>query len=83
MGSLFRTIKGRIGRKQYWIGSLLLFLAMMAIVLIVAAIRGTEALHYANGASWGASMLITAVILAASVPLVVKRLQDRNKSAWT
>ena len=83
MDSLFRTIEGRISRKQYWIGSLLLFLAMMAIVLIVAAIRGTEALHYANGASRGASMLITAVILAASVPLVVKRLQDRNKSAWT
>ena len=87
MGSLFRTIKGRIGRKQYWIGSLLLFLAMMAILmailLIVAAIGGREAPGYAIGASRGALMLITAVILAASVPLVVKRLQDRNKSAWT
>lgn len=85
MDTLFRAIEGRISRKRYWIGSLLLFLAMMAIVLIVAAIGGTEAPGYANGASRGASMFITALVLAASVPLVVKRLQDRNKSphyAW-
>jgi uncharacterized membrane protein YhaH (DUF805 family) len=58
---------------------------MMVIVLIVAAFHGTEAQSHANGASRGAEMLITALILAASVPLVVKRLQDRNKSrhyAW-
>lgn len=85
MGSLFRTIKGRISRKQYWIGSLLLFLAMMVLVLIVAAIRGTEALGHADSTSRGAEIIITVLILAASVPLVVKRLQDRNKSphyAW-
>lgn len=85
MDRLFRAIEGRISRKQYWIGSLLLFLAMMIIVLIVASFHGTEAPGHANGASRSAEMLITALILAVSVPLVVKRLQDRNKSphyAW-
>lgn len=85
MGSLFRAIEGRISRKQYWIGSLLLFLAIMAISLIVVAILGTEVLGHSTGAARGAEMLIMALILAASVPLVVKRLQDRNKSpryAW-
>jgi uncharacterized membrane protein YhaH (DUF805 family) len=84
MDRLFRAIEGRISRKQYWISSLMLFLAMMIVVLIVAAI-GTEALGHANGAVRGAETLITTLMLAASVPIVVKRLQDRNKSphyAW-
>lgn len=79
MASLFTTVGGRIGRKEYWIGSVLLFAAVIVLTLIVAAIGG------AAGGSDRASTVITVLILSASVPLVVKRLQDRNKSphvAW-
>jgi uncharacterized membrane protein YhaH (DUF805 family) len=85
MGSLFMTVAGRIGRKQYWIGSILLCVATIALVTIIATAGGVGALSRADGGSSGAMMLVTILILAASVPLVVKRLQDRNKSphyAW-
>jgi len=85
MGSLFTTVEGRIGRKQYWIGSILLFVATMALALIVVAVSGAASLARADGGSSGAMTLVTIVILAASIPIVVKRLKDRNKSphyAW-
>lgn len=85
MGSLFTTVEGRIGRKQYWIGSVLLFVAAIVLVLIVAVVSGIGSLSPADGGSSGATTLATILILAASAPLVVKRLQDRNKSphyAW-
>lgn len=85
MGSLFMTVAGRIGRKQYWIGSILLFVAAIVLVTIMATAGGVGALSRADGGSSGVMTLITILILAASVPLVVKRLQDRNKSphyAW-
>jgi uncharacterized membrane protein YhaH (DUF805 family) len=85
MGSLFMTVAGRIGRKQYWIGSILLFVAAIVLVTIIATAGGVGALSRADGGSSGAVTLVTVLVLAASVPLVVKRLQDRNKSphyAW-
>jgi uncharacterized membrane protein YhaH (DUF805 family) len=85
MGSLFTTVEGRIGRKQYWIGSILLFVAAIVLVTIIGAAGGVGALSRADGGSSGAMTLVTILILAASAPLVVKRLKDRNKSphyAW-
>lgn len=85
MGSLFTTVEGRIGRKQYWIGSVLLFASAIALLLIVAVVGGDDSLSRADGGSTGAMTLVTILILAVSVPLVVKRLKDRNKSphyAW-
>ena len=85
MASLFTTVEGRIGRKQYWIGSVLLFVAAIVLVLIVTVVSGIGSLSPADGGSSGATTLVTILILAASAPLVVKRLKDRNKSphyAW-
>lgn len=85
LGRLFTSLEGRINRKPYWIGSLLLVVAAIVLVLIVGAVGGAESLVRADGGSSGTSTLVTLLILAASVPLVVKRLQDRNKSphyAW-
>jgi uncharacterized membrane protein YhaH (DUF805 family) len=85
MVSLFTTVEGRIGRKQYWIGSVLLFVAVIVLVLIVGTVSGVGSLSRADGGSSGAMTFVTILILAASVPLVVKRLKDRNKSphyAW-
>lgn len=85
MVSLFTTVEGRIGRKQYWIGSVLLFVATIVLVLIVGTVSGIGSLSRADGGSSGAMTFVTILILAASVPLVVKRLKDRNKSphyAW-
>jgi uncharacterized membrane protein YhaH (DUF805 family) len=40
MGSLFMTAAGRIGRKQHWIGSILLFVAAVVLVTIISAAGG-------------------------------------------
>ena len=82
---LFMSLEGRIGRKFYWIGSLLLFATAMIVLFIVAGVVGFDNLIASDGRTTGIATLVTLLILAASVPIVVKRLQDRNKSphyAW-
>lgn len=84
MHSLFTSFEGRINRKTYWIGTLQVVAAAIVLVLIVAVVS-TKSLVGADGGPSSVSTLITILILAACAPLVVKRLQDRNKSphyAW-
>jgi uncharacterized membrane protein YhaH (DUF805 family) len=82
LGHLFTSFDGRIGRKAYWIGSLLLLLSAIVVLLVVATVGGPEALIAADGRSTGISTLITFLLLASSIPIVVKRLKDRNKSPY-
>ena len=79
---LFTSFNSRINRKPYWLG--ILFLAVMSIFL---SFGFTLAILNPNG-SIGVLAgigLIGFLAYLASIPLVVKRLHDRNKSghyAW-
>jgi uncharacterized membrane protein YhaH (DUF805 family) len=64
MVSLFMTVEGRIGRKQYWIGSVLLFVAVIVLALIVGTVSGVGSLSRADGGSSGAMTFVTILILA-------------------
>ena len=79
---LFTSFNSRINRKPYWLG--ILFLAVMSIFL---SFGFTLAILNPNGSIGvlAAIGLIGFLAYLASIPLVVKRLHDRNKSghyAW-
>ena len=79
---LFTRLNGRINRKPYWLG--IFFLAVMSIFL---SFGFTLAILNPNGSIGVLAVLGLIGFLAylASIPLVVKRLHDRNKSghyAW-
>jgi len=79
---LFTSFNSRINRKPYWLG--ILFLAVMSIFL---SFGFTLAILNPNGSIGvlAALGLIGFLAYLASIPLVVKRLHDRNKSghyAW-
>jgi uncharacterized membrane protein YhaH (DUF805 family) len=78
--TLFTTLEGRINRKPYWVGWLMMMLAFMVIGFGIVRVWGIEAF---NGPYSGASalqLLLGALVTVVSVPLMVKRLHDRNKS---
>ena len=79
---LFTRLNGRINRKPYWLG--ILFLAVLSVFL---SFGFTLAILNPNGSIGvlAAIGLIGFLAYLASIPLVVKRLHDRNKSghyAW-
>lgn len=73
-------LDGRIGRKSYWIGSLIIIGAVIAVAFAIIALWGE---HVFDGPYAGNSALTLAlgwVLLLASVPVAVKRLHDLNRS---
>ncbi len=74
---LFTSFNGRINRAPYWVGILLLMAASLVVIFAFLAPAGVGALLFL--------FVLILVISAASVPLTVKRLHDRDKSghyAW-
>ncbi len=70
---LFLTFDGRIARGQWWIGVILLFVALLILSFIIAAIFGT-------GTFGGLlTFLLSIAALYPAVALATKRLADRGK----
>lgn len=70
---LFLTFNGRIARGQWWIGVVVLFVALLIASFIIAALFGT---------GFFGSLLSFALSIAALYPavaLATKRLADRGK----
>ena len=90
---LFTTRDGRIGRQQWWLGLIVLVVAMWVIIFILSMVFGQDvtqevtATSYSYQSSLSPIGTIIAVIvyipfLIASICLSAKRWHDRNKSAW-
>lgn len=78
--SLFTSFEGRISRKPYWIGSLLLLLVFILAALAIVAVRGADAFDGPYSGDSAISLFLGTFFVFASIPLMVKRLHDRNKS---
>lgn len=79
--SLLTSLDGRIGRKSYWIGSLIVIGAVLGVAIAIVALWGA---HVLDGPYSGNSALTLALgwlLLLASAPVAVKRLHDLNRSA--
>ena len=81
ISALLWSFQGRINRQPYWLASLAIIIAMIILVGLISAFAGVGALAGGVG--------IWLLVLALSIPLIwiglalgVKRLHDRDKSAW-
>ena len=74
--SLFLSWDGRIGRRDFWIAStimfILCFVVSSAVILLIAG--------NTHGASFFAPILFIIIFPIANGPAIVKRLHDRAKS---
>jgi uncharacterized membrane protein YhaH (DUF805 family) len=65
---------GRINRGKFWL-AWLIYLVIHLVLTIPASLTDSTALSALNG-------MVTIVIIVSSLAVVIKRLQDRNKSGW-
>ena len=75
LGDILFSFSGRINRAKYWLASFIP-LALIAVVLALPM----AGLPYAATVFLSVSLAI--IVLAMALALGVKRLHDRNKSAW-
>ncbi len=73
-------IDGRIGRKSYWLGSLIIIGAVLAAAVAIIAISDEAVFDGPDGGSSMLGHVLAWVLLLASVPVSVKRLHDLNRS---
>ena len=76
--SLFFNFEGRITRKPYWIGSLVLAFAELVVSIAIALVIGDVSGHVFDTVS----TVIAIVGLYPSLALLAKRWHDRDKSGW-
>jgi uncharacterized membrane protein YhaH (DUF805 family) len=94
-GAYFFSFQGRINRAKLWLFiPIVIVIEIVYFILfsvlfggsILAMIKGGPAGLMAGGTSLGLTGILTCilvlVLLFAGVALTVKRLHDRNKSAW-
>ena len=81
--ALLFSFSGRINRAKYWLASLLLILAFLvplAVVYVITLLAaGTDAVAFL---AIVAVLVIFIGIIVAGLAVAVKRLHDRDKSAW-
>ena len=85
MKKLFLTFDGRISRRAFWTGLVLLVIGAIAgAALYVAAISMDAFLGAPKGSRSNAIavLIIYLLLFAPYLALLVKRLHDRGKSGW-
>lgn len=72
---IFLSFQGRLNRKPYWIGTI----ALLSLVVI-----GVFGVMFLTGGGGGVAAIgvIYLLLLWPTLAIGVKRLHDRNKSAW-
>lgn len=79
---LFLTANGRIGRKWFWIGSLLPLLFIAAGSFLIWSVAPPAEDAAAKPIFIALFVIIFLLGLVASFAVAIKRLHDRNKSGW-
>ena len=73
--AFFFSFRGRINRAKYWLALL--------IFTIVGVVQGLGGLALGNAVLFQiVNFLIDVAVLVASIAVAVKRLHDRDRSAW-
>lgn len=73
--NLLFTFDGRINRRQFWVGNLIVSVAIMITGLVAYTFMPIEV-------SYGFVGVAAVFSLLAAVSLGIKRLHDRNRSGW-
>lgn len=71
---------GRISRKPFWIGTLVLTALFVAVIVGMIVLAGEEVLEGPYSGNSATSLVAGALTLVLSVPLMLKRLHDLNQS---
>jgi uncharacterized membrane protein YhaH (DUF805 family) len=91
---LFTGFKGRISRKSFWLGSLVVLIVQLLAIFLIAKILGYQAFPMPGETDPAAYMTIhrqfsitsalaTLLVAWPSTAVLLKRLHDRNRSiAW-
>jgi uncharacterized membrane protein YhaH (DUF805 family) len=74
LGYLYTSFDGRINRKPYWLGSLLLMVPFIVIGVVAVFAVGTDP----SSQIW-ANILISIIAAYPVTALMIKRLHDRNR----
>lgn len=77
---LYARFKGRISRKPYWLGTMLLF--VITIIVVIAFIHVGIGTTPGTAGHAAAVALFTAALLWPHSALMAKRLHDRNRPTW-
>jgi uncharacterized membrane protein YhaH (DUF805 family) len=78
--ALLTSFDGRIARKSYWLGSLIIIGAVLAVAIAIVTTIDEAAFDRPDGGSSALGHALGWVLLLASVPISVKRLHDLNRS---
>lgn len=73
--AFFFSFRGRINRAKYWLAMLIFCIADAVLMLLGLVVAGTAAFHVF-------SYLVNLAIFISSLAVSVKRLHDRDRSAW-
>ncbi len=85
---LFLSFNGRINRAKWWLGSIVVFVALVVLYMILMFVVGGGMTVNPDGTvSGGGTITILSIVLylAAlwpSLALQIKRWHDRDKSGW-
>ena len=71
---LFFSFEGRINRRKFWLGIVILWAVVWILALLAAAAN--------SGFLWGLISVLSVLLIWPSLALSIKRWHDRNKSGW-
>lgn len=77
---LFTSFEGRINRKPFWMGVLVLIVANLVLGIIAGILDSI--LHTGFDRTGLFEIIVSLVLIYPSVALSAKRWHDRDKSAW-
>jgi uncharacterized membrane protein YhaH (DUF805 family) len=80
LAELYFSPMGRISRSQYWLKFFLPYIVLTVALETVGAIGGVDSTL--NAVISVIRGLLSLVVLWPSIAILVKRMHDRNKSAW-
>lgn len=78
--AILTRLDGRISRKAFWIGTLVLTLVFVAGFAAIIAVLGEDAFNGPYGGNSAATLALGTLTLVASIPLMLKRMHDLNHS---
>jgi uncharacterized membrane protein YhaH (DUF805 family) len=78
--TLLTSLDGRIGRKSYWVGSLIIIGAVLAAAFAIIAVWGAQVFDGPYAGNSALTLALGWVLMLASIPVAVKRLHDLNRS---
>jgi uncharacterized membrane protein YhaH (DUF805 family) len=77
---ILTRLDGRIGRKSFWIGTLVLTAIFIAVIFALMVMLGEEVLDGPYSGNSATMLVLQVLSVIASIPVMLKRLHDLNRS---